>query len=144
MRVIVAIAFAFAVLATGTPTRAVEEPGFVLIVSPKNPIEAVDRSFVANAYLKKSDEWPDGKVVLPIDLDETFPARAVFTREVLHKTKRQLRSYWDQQIFSGKGTPPPEASSTQAIVEYVLSHPGAIGYIPAGDSPGDARVVPIR
>jgi ABC-type phosphate transport system substrate-binding protein len=144
MRTLVAIGFALAVLAMGAPTRAVEEPAFVLIVNPDLKVEAVDRAFVAKAYLKKSDEWPDGKVVLPIDLDEHFPARAVFTREVLHKTKSQLRSYWDQQIFSGKGTPPPEASSTAAIVKYVLSHPGAIGYIPAGDSPGGARIVPIR
>ena len=144
MRTLVAIAFALAVLATGAPTRAVEQPAFVLIVNPDIKVDAVDRAFVANAYLKKSDEWPDGKVVLPIDLDEHFPVRAVFTREVLHKTRSQLRSYWDQQIFSGKGTPPPQASTTKAVVQYVLSHPGAIGYIPAGDSPGDARVVPIR
>lgn len=144
MRILVALMFAFAVLATGAPTHAVEEPAFVLIVSPDNSVDAVDREFVANAYLKKSDEWPDGKVVLPIDLDDSFPARAAFTREVLHKTKSQLRSYWDQQIFSGKGTPPPEASSAQAVVQYVLAHPGAIGYIPAGESPGDARVVSIR
>lgn len=143
MRAATAILVALVLLVLGRPTRA-DEQAFVLIVNPKNGIDAVDRELVRDAYLKKRNEWGDGSVVLPISLDPKLGVSHEFVREVLHKTPSQLRSYWSQQIFSGKGTPPPQASSAEAAIEYVLAHPGAIGYIPADVSPGGARVVPLR
>jgi hypothetical protein len=62
----------------------------------------------------------------------------------MRKTLTQLRSYWNQQIFSGKGVPPPELDSEAAVIRYVLSNRGAIGYLPPGVNPGAAKVVPMR
>jgi hypothetical protein len=52
--------------------------------------------------------------------------------------------YWNQQIFSGKGVPPPEADSTAAAVAYVLANPGAIAYLPADADPGRVKVIEVR
>ncbi|HUJ58172.1 MAG TPA: hypothetical protein VLX92_06760 [Kofleriaceae bacterium] len=125
------------------PTRAGND-GYKVIVNPKNPITAIDRDFLRNAFLKKVSEWSDGLTIRPIDLSAQFPARARFTREVLRKSANQLRSYWNQQIFSGKGVPPPEAGSTADLVTYVLDHPGAVGYLPSDADPGRAKVVEVQ
>jgi len=119
------------------------DDAFKVIVSPKNPASSIDRDFLRDAYLKRIAEWPDGKAIRPIDLSSRFPARDRFTQDILKKTPGQLKNYWNQQIFSGKGTPPPEASSTSDIIDYVLANPGAVGYLPAGTDPGGAKVVRV-
>lgn len=125
-------------------TSLADDRTFVLIVNVKNHVDAIDRDFVRDAYLKKRNEWSDGSVVLPINLENNSPTREDFTREVIRKTRSQLRNYWSQQIFSGKGTPPPETSTPEDVVDYVAGHPGAIGYIPSDAKVSGVRVVLLR
>jgi ABC-type phosphate transport system substrate-binding protein len=115
-----------------------------VIVNPDNPIESVPRDFLRDAFLKKATEWGRGDTIRPIDLSGRFPARGKFTHDVLRKTSSQLRSYWSQQIFSGKGVPPPEVDSVADVIGYVLANPGAIGYLPDGTDPGRAKVIKVR
>jgi hypothetical protein len=117
---------------------------FKIIVNPASGIQSVDRDFLREAYLKKATEWSNGETVHPLDLSPQFPARERFTHDVLHKTPSQLKTYWNQQIFSGKGVPPPEVESTSAAIEYVLANKGAVAYLPADADAGKAKVIPIR
>lgn len=117
---------------------------FVVIVHPDNPVRTLDRDFLRDAYLKKATDWSQGETIRPVDLSVRFEVRDVFTREILRKTPAQLRSYWNQQIFSGKGTPPIEADSIDDLLQYVAANAGAIGYLPAGASPAHVKVVEVR
>ena len=117
---------------------------YQVIVHPDNAVTDVARDVLREAYLKKAIEWPGGETIRPIDLTTRFTQRERFAHEVLRKTPAQLKSYWNQQIFSGKGVPPPEASSPGDVVNYVVAHRGAVGYIPARADPGHAKVVRIH
>jgi ABC-type phosphate transport system substrate-binding protein len=144
-RVVQAFVLITIVVAAGPRVTVASEPSFKLIVNPRNPATAIDRDFVRNAFLKKAAVWRStGETMRPIGLSSKFSARDQFTRKVLKKTPAQLKAYWNQQIFSGKGVPPPEAASTADMIAYVMAHPGAIGYLPADADPGDAKVVEVR
>jgi hypothetical protein len=117
---------------------------FKVIVHPDNPATSVDRDFLRRAYLKKATSWSHGSTIRPIDLAAGSAARTRFTRDVLKKTPSQLRSYWNQQIFSGKGVPPAEARTPAAAIAYVLANPGAVAYIPSDVDAGGAKVVELR
>ena len=134
---------AVALLCLGRVAPAGDD-AFKVIVNPKNSATSIDRDFLRDAYLKRATEWGDGHAIKPIDLSSRFPARERFTQDVLKKTTSQLKSYWNQQIFSGKGTPPPETDSTADLVEYVLANPGAVGYLPANAAVGRAKVVKLE
>jgi ABC-type phosphate transport system substrate-binding protein len=121
-----------------------EDVKFKVIVHPDNPATSVSRGFLRDAYLKKSTEWEGGEVILPVDLSWRFAERRVFTEQVLQKTPAQVKAYWNQQIFSGKGVPPPEADSARAVIVYVLANPGAVGYIPASTDPAGAKVILVE
>lgn len=114
---------------------------FKVIVHPDNPVESIDDDFLRRAYLKKVSDWRHGPTIRPIDLPWSVPARARFTKDVLKKTPAQLKNYWTQQVFSGKGVPPPQAGSVDAAIAYVLANPGAVAYLPADVDPGGAKVV---
>jgi ABC-type phosphate transport system substrate-binding protein len=143
-RIILMVA-AVGIVALGLATSsAAGDERYQVIVHPANPITSIDQGFLRNAYLKKEIEWPDGKAVQPVDLTTKFPVRDQFTHEVLKKTPAQLKSYWNQRIFSGKGAPPPEADGVADVIAYVLANPGAVGYLPAHRDPGGAKLIEVR
>ena len=119
------------------------EGHYKVIVHPRNPATAVDSAFLRNAFLRKETEW-NGETLRPVDLAHRFPARDQFTREILRKTPAQLRAYWNQQIFSGKGVPPVEAATAADMIAYVLANPGAIGYLPDDVASGGTKVIEVR
>jgi hypothetical protein len=131
-------------LAASIDVRADDEPGYEVIVHPKSTATEVDKTLLRDAYLKRAIEWPDGTTLHPIGLSARFPVHDRFVRDVIGKTPAQLRNYWNQQIFSGKAVPPPEVDSIDAEIEYVIGHPGAVGYLPAGTDAKGARVVHVR
>lgn len=137
------IAIIATVLALATASTA-GEAGFKLIVNPDNPVSAVDRDFLRDAYLKKATEWSNGETVRPLDLDSRFPARDDFRREVVKKTASQLKSYWNQQIFSGRDLPPLEKKTDAEVVAYVRVTPGAVGYVAESAAADGVRVVTVR
>jgi len=117
---------------------------YKVIVNPENPASAIDRRFLRDAFLRKASDWDGGSAIHPIDLARRFAARERFVHDVLNKTPAQLKSYWIQQIFSGKGVPPPEADSPAAVIGYVLANPGAVGYLPLDADPGGAKVIKVN
>lgn len=124
--------------------RAGSADDFKVIVHPQNPVSAVSRDFLRDAFLKRATNWPGGGAVRPIDLTAKLPARERFLEVVLRKTATQLRSYWAQRIFSGLDVPPPEADSPQAALRYVLNNPGAVAYVPSGFDAQGAKVVELN
>jgi ABC-type phosphate transport system substrate-binding protein len=140
-------ALTLAVAAVGlaiSPRTLAMDDNFKLIVNPNNPITAVDRDFLRDAYLKKVIEWPGNIPIQPVELSSKFPAHERFTREVLRKSNAQLKNYWNQQIFSGKGVPPQEAGSVSAAVDFVIENPGAIAYVPIDADVRHAKVIGIK
>jgi ABC-type phosphate transport system substrate-binding protein len=132
-------------LVLGLASRTLaDDVAFKVIVNPKNPIAGIDREFLRNVFLKKETVWGGGETVRPVDLAWTFAVREHFAHEVLKKTPSQLKTYWNQQIFSGKGVPPPEADSPAEVIAYVLANPGAVGYLPANADPRGAKVIDVR
>jgi len=125
-------------------TRAAAAEDLVVVVHPDNPVTEVSRSFLREAFLKKSTQWSRGERIRPIDLARKYSVRDRFTREVVKKTPAQLKSYWSQQIFSGKGVPPPEADTTSSVIAYVLANKGAVGYLPRDADLRGAKVVRVK
>lgn len=122
----VAIGAALVAAAAAAPqTRA----GYVLIRHPGNPVEAVDRQFIEDAFLKRKTTWPTGVAIRPVDLAPSSPLRRQFSDEVLRRPVDAVRSYWQQRLFAGRDLPPPEVAGDDEVVRFVLREKGAIGYV---------------
>lgn len=145
-KILLLVAIATSAIATGhaATDQRPQPDDYQVIVHPSNPTRALGRSFLRSVYLRKTTTWPSGETIRPVGLGKRFPARERFAREVLNKSPAQLRSYWNQQIFSGKGVPPPELESEAAVIQYVLRNRGAVGFLPAGIDPGEAVLVNIK
>jgi ABC-type phosphate transport system substrate-binding protein len=137
------IALLLAALYGRAPVRAAQDD-FQVIVNPQNPVDELDRGFLRDAFLKKASTWSGGEALRPVDLSRKFAVRERFARQILKKTLPQLKRYWSQQVFSGKGVPPPELESERAVVSYVLANKGAVGYLPSSSNTGGAKVVRVK
>jgi len=104
-------------------------PAFRVIVHAQNRATGASREFVTNALLKRSTRWDDGEHLYPVDLPVSSGTRRHFSETVLGRSVAAVRKYWQQQIFSGRGLPPPELDSDAAVVRYVAKHRGGLGYV---------------
>ena len=137
---LVVLAMALGALAAGPD----ESVGFKVIVHPSNPVRSIERDRLARIFLKRSKRWPGASVVLPVDQAIRSPARKAFSKHVIGRTPTAVRAFWQQAIFSGQGIPPAELAGDDEIVDYVLEHPGAIGYVAPDASVRGAIVLEVR
>ncbi|HTR21731.1 MAG TPA: hypothetical protein VMH88_12825 [Gemmatimonadales bacterium] len=132
-----------AVAALGGASRLVaQDKGWVVVVNEGNYLTGISTDELNRIYTKKTIRWTDGQVIVPVDLTDDQPVREVFSQAVLRKTVNAVKSYWQSIIFSGRGVPPVQFQSEQAVLSYVRSTPGAIAYVSTETAigPGIRRV----
>jgi hypothetical protein len=138
----------FAVWSLAMPLPAVladpEQPVFKVIVNGRNPVRSISQDFLAQAFFKQAMRWEGGENIQPVDLPLSAPTRQAFSTSVLKRSVPAVRAYWLQRIFSGRQVPPLELDSDASVVRYVLSSPGAIGYVSAATNTASAKVIPIQ
>ena len=137
-------------LALAVPRRSVQAQqrpssgAYVVIVNPANPATTLDRTFVEEAFLKKTTRWPDGQFIRPVDQASDSAIRRQFTDDVLKRSVEAVKGYWQQRIFSGRDVPPPELDADEQVVKYVLQYAGAIGYVSSGAVLNGAKAVTVE
>lgn len=117
---------------------------YVVIVNKSNSIETISAKKVSNYFLKKTIKWDSGEKVLPVDLNSKSLTRTSFSKEVHKKSVNSVKSYWQQYVFAGKGTPPVEKHSDQEVINFVRNNTGAIGYISVGADASEVKVVNVQ
>ena len=64
-----------------------------------------------------------------MDLHPGNQLRQQFLQLYLDQDEEQYIGYWTVRRYVGKGTPPRELDSPEAVIQYVKQTPGAIGYV---------------
>ncbi len=113
----------------------------VVIVHPSNAA-ALSKEDVSRIFLGKMPSFPGGGQAVALNLKEGNPQRQSFEAGYLDKTAAQLKAYWSQMVFTGKGTPPKEVDSEEEMKQLVATNPNLIGYIDA--SKVDASVKAVK
>ncbi len=108
----------------------------VVIVNSANRTSTMRREQVAKIFLRQLVTWEGGAEILPVDQIERSSARIAFARDVQLETVKALKVYWQQRIFSGDESPPPERVTDSDVLTYVRSNSGAIGYVLEGTDLG--------
>lgn len=127
-RVLITLALVTGVLTA--PAQA-QDKDFVVIVNAFNPFVTIRYDDLSRIFLKKSVTWSNGQAALPVDQPEGSNMRRRFTARVLNRDTGSVKSYWQQQVFSGRAVPPPALDSDAAVLEFVRQHPYAVGYVSA-------------
>ncbi|MGP4845079.1 phosphate ABC transporter substrate-binding protein [Marinobacter sp. 1Y8] len=112
----------------------------VIIGHPGGP-DAISLDQVRNIYLNRSKEMPDGERATPFELPEGNATRDAFHSAVTGRSNAQLKAFWSQQVFTGKGQPPQEVNDAATMKASVSSTLGSVGYIDSTQVDDSVKVI---
>lgn len=112
----------------------------LIIASPLVSVNRISMKELADIYIMKKQEWSDGIKIVPVNREVTSREREAFSKEVFHLSPQQTADYWNRLRFQGK-LPPSVQTSDQAVLNFVRTIPGAIGYVSAHALPKDVKVL---
>lgn len=114
--------------------------GVAVVVHPANP-NTMDEDDISRVFLGKKKTFPDGSEAIPVDQADGSANRSAFVSTVLKKNDQQIKAYWAQLLFTGKGTPPKEVGSSADVKKLIAQNPSLIGYIDSADVDGSVKVL---
>ena len=137
------LALAAAIIVLAPASQGAQERTFVVIVNKANPVTSVTLAELRSIFTKQTRMWPHGESIVPIDWDATSPLRMEFSQRVLARSVRDMADFWVQQSMTQGLTPPSTQRSSRALLRFVASVTGAIGYIPASDADNTVSVIKV-
>lgn len=129
------------VLAASLLAAAITHAEVAVIVNPASPAASPSAADAANIFLGKSGSLADGTKVTAVDQEEGSAVRDEFYTKVAQKNASQLKAYWSQVIFTGKGKPPAAVADSAEVKAKVASTADAIGYVDAASVDGTVKVL---
>ena len=81
-------------------------------------------------YLRKQLYWPNGKRIVPVNLQSEHVLRNQFSLALLGTLPKQQIDYWNGLYFNGI-QPPHTVNSEEAVLRFISETKGAIGYVNA-------------
>jgi hypothetical protein len=120
------LAFAAALLSVPATGHADEQ--VAIIVSSQMTGVELDETTLRAIYLKKVFLDSAGESLIPVNLPPDNPLRQAFAQSVIHLGELQLRNYWNRRYFQGV-SPPYVLGSQKAVIRFIASTPGAVGYV---------------
>ncbi|KAA3605595.1 MAG: hypothetical protein DWQ06_03455 [Calditrichaeota bacterium] len=103
-----------------------------IIVNGQNPVNEISFDDLERIYLGKMTLWEntdEDLTILPSILRENSILTGQLMFATIKKSRSKLNAYWRKKLFSGAGIPPKEFRTSESVVNYVASNPGAIGII---------------
>lgn len=109
--------------------RASERP-FAVITAPGATEHHLTRESIALIFKRKQNYWENGTHIQPVNLPLAHPLRQDFSERILGNLPEAMEDYWREMYFHGV-LPPHVVASEEAVILFVSSTPGAIGYVSA-------------
>ena len=119
-----------------TVPAVAEGQGFKVVVNGANAADEISKQQLENLFMKKTATWSNGQPALPVDLAAASSTRQGFSKVIFGRDVNAIKSFWQRQIFSGRGVPPPEKASDDGVLDFVRANPGAIGYVSSNTDVG--------
>ena len=116
---------------------------YKVIVNNAVNVNSLSKKEISDLFMKRTPKWSNGTPVVPVDQSDRSAVRDEFSKTIHGKPTAAVKSYWQQQIFSGRDVPPVEKTSDAEVLALVRSNPGAIGYVDAAADTGGVRVLTV-
>jgi ABC-type phosphate transport system substrate-binding protein len=132
-----------AVLLCGFAATNVQAAGVVIVANNSVPESTINAGTLQKIFLGKKSSWSDKTKIVPVMI-KSGSARNSFLKSVMKKSDNEFNTFWMQNIFAGKGTPPKTFNKESELVNFVSSTPGAVGFVSAGTSTSGVKTILIK
>jgi ABC-type phosphate transport system substrate-binding protein len=116
-----------------------------IIVIANHTVQAgeISKDDLHDVFTGNATTLKDGSRVIPVLLNGGV-GQEEFLRVYIGKSDAAYRASWRNLVFSGQGTMPKSLEGDAAVVEFVMSHPGAIGYIERASPHAGVKILAVR
>ena len=104
------------------------EQSFAVIAANGTVDRLLSRETVSQIFTRKQNHWDSGLRIQPVNLPATHPLRRTFSQAVMGRLPEEMEDYWREMYFHGV-LPPHVLASEEAVILFVASSPGVIGYV---------------
>jgi len=101
----------------------------VVVVNATSSVNQLSQDEVINIFLGRYRRLPSGETAVPIDQPENSALRAEFYRKLVNKDLNEINAYWARLIFSGRTSPPTQASSGTEVITLLSASVSSIAYL---------------
>ena len=121
------LATALLALAIAVPDAWSADRPFAVITAP-GVEHRPSRESISLIFKRKQKYWENGTRIQPVNLPAAHPLRRAFSQNLLGQLPEDMEEYWRERYFHGV-LPPHVLESEEAVILFVSSTPGAIGYV---------------
>lgn len=111
------------------PVVQAAEGRVAVVVAAQSPATSLTLEELAQVFRRRR-QFVGGQRVQPINLPAAHALRRFFSQAVLQQAPEDMEDYWRDMYFNGI-FPPFVLASEEAVLRFVASTPGAIGYVSA-------------
>jgi len=130
--VLVAWLFWIQHLVHGHLPQVAPAPDFAIIVHRSNPVDGLTFSELRQIFMLDTQTWPHGRKITVVLREKGQPERADAIRIICGLSETDYDKYILFRTFQGRvNIGPRSIQSAAAMVRFVYSAPGAIGYVTA-------------
>ena len=113
--------------------------GGVVVIGHPN-LASLDAPTLEKVYTGKVIEV-NGVSVTAVNASSGSGVRSRFLQAYLKQDEEKYTAYWIVRRYIGKGAPPRELATSEAVIAFVKTTPGAIGYVDEADVPAGVTVL---
>jgi ABC-type phosphate transport system substrate-binding protein len=129
------------------PTREarVAWEGLAIVVNRDNPVNDVSLPQLRAMFFGDRRWWSSRHRITLAGMKRNTPEWQTVRRVIYKMNPRELDHYYLYQSFKGEGSTPPATMGAPADVKkFVVSTPGALGYLRASDVDNSVKVVRVN
>lgn len=123
-------------------------PELAIIVNPQNSVEKLTLTQVKSYWMRKGAQkmWPQLNIITdPVDRKDNSEEKSTFYAKVIGLPEADVETYFSAKQYQSGEKPPVRLSSDDEIINYVMEHKGAIGFVKSssvtGDKQGKVKIV---
>lgn len=131
-----------AVLCFGMSSSASGE--VAVIVNSGNSESDVSLGELKSIYFGENKKWGNGSKIVLVDQKSNKELCEKFYKTTTGKSPSALKEIWIKKMLTGEMSPPKAFDSDQAVIKFVASNEGAIGFIDSQSATGSVKVLAIE
>jgi ABC-type phosphate transport system substrate-binding protein len=135
--------YCFLLAALAFVAAAATAADFKVIANPGIKVTEISANDLKEVFLATKTSLGDGTHVEPV-WEKGGATHEAFLKEYVGKTDAAVGTYYRSLVFTGKASMPKSFASDADVVAYVEKTKGAIGYVGATTSPGEAKVLDVK
>lgn len=113
----------------------------VVVVHPESGLKNLTKQQVIDIYMGRLQSAANGGKIVPYDQPQDSETRVVFYQRLTGRPVASVNAYWARLLFTGRASPPRQASDNMSVIDIIEKDLYAIGYIDERDLDNRVSVV---